>query len=75
MFFCNPRSPNQRATCENTIGLPRQYLPKGCGLTKISARALGFVEGRLNERPRKCLGFRTPFEVSFASQPDVPLRN
>ncbi len=75
VYFCDPRSPNQRATCENTIGLVRQYLPKGCDLTKVSARALAFVERRLNERPRKCLGFRTPFEVSSASQPDVALRS
>jgi IS30 family transposase len=74
VFFCDPRSPNQRATCENTIGLVRQYIPKGFDFSKISARAVAFAEQRLNERPRKCLGYRTPFEVLFDSQPDVALR-
>jgi IS30 family transposase len=74
VFFCDPRSPNQRATCENTIGLVRQYLPKGLNLSQVSERAVAFAEHRLNQRPRKCLGFRTPLEVMFDSQPDVALR-
>ena len=74
VFFADPRSPNQRATCENTIGLIRQYIPKGTDLRAIWQRRLSWIEKRLNNRPRKCLGYLTPFEVQFGKSPDVALR-
>jgi len=74
VFFADPRSPNQRATCENTIGLIRQYIPKGADLRAIWQRRLSWIEQRLNNRPRKCLGYLTPFEVLFNKSPDVALR-
>ena len=48
---------------ENTNGLLRQYLPKGMDLSGLSQRHLTMIAKRLNTRPRKCLGFRTPEEV------------
>ena len=74
VFFADPRSPNQRATCENTIGLIRQYIPKGADLRRIWQDHLPLIERRLNQRPRKCLGYRTPMEVLFNQLPDVALR-
>ena len=74
VFFADPHSPNQRATCENTIGLIRQYIPKGADLRAIWQRKLSWIENRLNHRPRKCLGFLTPYEVLFNKSPDVALR-
>lgn len=74
VFFADPRSPNQRATCENTIGLVRQYIPKGTDLRLISHKRLSWIERCLNNRPRKCLGFLTPYEVLFGKSPDVALR-
>lgn len=74
VFFADPRSPNQRATCENTIGLIRQYIPKGADLRRLWQGHLWPIEKRLNRRPRKCLGYLTPIEVLFKRLPDVALR-
>ena len=63
VFFCDPRSPWQRATNENTNGLLRQYFPKGTDLSRHSARDIAAVAGTLNRRPRKTLSWRTPSEV------------
>jgi transposase, IS30 family len=64
VFFCKAYSPWQRGTNENTNGLIRQYLPKGSDLSTASRRDLTFIERRLNGRPRRVLGRKTPDEVN-----------
>jgi IS30 family transposase len=63
VFFCDPRSPWQRPTNENTNGLLRQYLPKGTDLNKVPPTDLERIAASLNNRPRKILDYMTPSEV------------
>jgi IS30 family transposase len=60
VYFCDPQSPWQRGSNENTNRFLRQYLPKGTDLSAYSQAALNKVARQLDERPRKTLGFETP---------------
>ena len=71
-LFAQPYASWERGSCENTNGLVRWYLPKGTHCSTISETELARIESLLNNRPRKCLGFRTPLEVAT---PYVALRD
>lgn len=65
VYFAHPYASWERARNENTNGLIRQYFPKGRAFHTISNKEVAEVEDRLNHRPRKKLGFKTPFEVFY----------
>jgi len=72
VYFCDPQSPWQRGSNENTNGLLRQYLPKKADLSTYSQQDLDQIALRLNQRPRQTLGFETPesrLQASVASTP------
>lgn len=62
VYFCDPQSPWQRPTNENTNGLLRQYLPKGMDLSDLTRADLDAIAQSLNDRPRKRLGYMKPSE-------------
>lgn len=68
VYFADPYSPWQRGLNENTNGLLRRYFPKGCDFHEINDKLVAEVVDKLNNRPRKCLKFRTPYEVLFKTK-------
>lgn len=64
-FFAHPYSSWERGTNEHINGLIRWYLPKGTDFSKISEKQISQIESLINNRPRKCLGFKTPIEVAY----------
>jgi IS30 family transposase len=72
VYFCDPQSPWQRGSNENTNGLLRQYLPKKTDLSSYSQSDLDQIALRLNQRPRKTLGFETPESRLHASVASTP---
>ena len=67
VYFCDPRSPWQRGSNENTNGLLRQYFPKGSNLSSYSQEQLNEVASKLNGRPRKTLGYDCPADTLTAA--------
>ena len=63
VYFCDPHSPWQRGTNENTTGVLRQYLLKGTDLSQLIQEDLDAIALQMNNRPRKVLGFRSLLEV------------
>ena len=65
VYFAHPYHSWERGLCENTNGLIRQYFPKGSDFNPIKQKHVQMVMDRLNNRPRKLLGYKTPNEVFF----------
>ena len=66
VYFCDPRSPWQRASNDNANGLLRQYLPRTADLRRFGQADLDRIAAELNGRPRQILGFKTPLQVLAA---------
>lgn len=62
-YFCDPYSSWQKGSVENIIGLIRQYIPKGTDLSTVTDERIQEIQDKLNNRPRKCLGYKTPYQV------------
>ena len=72
-YFAHPYASWERGLNENTNGLIRQYFPKNCDFTTITQKEINRVMDKLNNRPRKCLGIKTPNQVFFGINPPVAL--
>jgi len=68
VYFCDPYTSSQRGTNENRIGALRQYLPKGMDLKSLTQANLDKIEFEINNRPMKCLDWRTPYEVMMENR-------
>ncbi|MBE0444331.1 IS30 family transposase, partial [Psychrobacter sp. FME5] len=64
-FFADAYASWQRGTNENTNGLIREFLPKGCDFRQVSDNEIQDIENKLNNRPRKRLGFKTPMQAFY----------
>lgn len=73
IYFAHPYSSWERGTNENTNGLIRQYFPKDRDFTTITDQEISTVQDKLNNRPRKCLGMKTPNQLLFGINPPVAL--
>jgi len=69
-YFCHPYSSWERGLNENINGLIRQYIPKGSSFENLTAKEIKRIEDRLNHRPRKSLGWKTPYEVFYENLKD-----
>ncbi len=67
VYFCDPQSPWQRGSNENTNRLLRQYFPRGTNLSRYAQQDLDAIALKLNQRPRKALGFLTPAAILWES--------
>ena len=72
-YFAHPYHSWERGLNANTNGLIRQFFPKGMNLTEVTDAEVQKVMDKLNNRPRKCLGFKTPNQVLFGINPPVAL--
>ncbi|KAF0192092.1 MAG: transposase [Gammaproteobacteria bacterium] len=72
-YFAHPYASWERGLNENTDGLIRQYFPKGCDFTTITQRDIQKAMDKLNNRPRKCLGMKTPNQIFFDINPSAAL--
>ena len=71
VYFCHPYSSPERGTAENRIGVIRQYLSKGSELKYIKYKSLKVIEWKINNRPMRCLGWKTPYEVLFGKKVEL----
>ena len=71
-FFCNPHHSWEKGSVEQIIGLIRRYLPKKTDFAKVSDNQIAYIEHQLNSRPRKCLNFKTPYEVFSLTRVALP---
>ena len=65
VYYCHPGRPQERGTVENTIGLLRQYLKRKTNMAKLNYKQFQHIEDNINHRPRKCLDYKTPYEVFY----------
>lgn len=70
-YFCNPYHSWEKGSVENAVGLVRRFLPKKTDIAKITKEQIKKIENRLNHRPRKCLNFKTPYQL-FTSSVALP---